>query len=173
IKRYPLARQRTARSRDLRNTTSRKPAVTRPVSARIDSKIGIKASTRGKGTRANGKSAQKATNNPMATASARRRAPSGADAVTRNASDASDALRSFTLLLRRSPKLAKPSPKTPSPSRWQGSREARLVQQSLSRRPRIHDRNTICHHRGAGPPRKTRSGSAEETNPAEWLHAAK
>src|SRR6267142_1515804 len=83
----PLARHRTARNRDLRNATSRKLTATRLIRASVDSKIGLKASLRGSGTRANGISAQKTTNKAMATASARRRAPGGAGAVTRNAFD--------------------------------------------------------------------------------------
>ncbi len=110
VKRYPLARPSTARNRDLRKATSRKLAATRLFSAKTDSKIELKASMRGKGMRANGISAQKTTNNAMATADARRRAPSGAGAVTRNAFDPLETLRSVTSLLRQQPNLAGKAP---------------------------------------------------------------
>ena len=100
VKRYPLARERTARNRDLRNARSREAAVNKVFTASIASKIGIEASIRGKGVRANGISAQKATNNAITTANARRRAPGSASVVTRNAFDPLDTLRSFTSLLR-------------------------------------------------------------------------
>ena len=100
VKRYPLARQRTARNRDLRNATSRKLAATRLIRASVDSKIGLKASLRGSGTRANGISAQKTENKAMATAGARRQAAGGAGSLTRNAFDPFGTLQLVTLLLR-------------------------------------------------------------------------
>src|SRR5208282_4038598 len=98
VKRYPLARQRTARIRDLRNATSSKLAVTKLISAKVASKVGIRASRRGIGTRINGATTQNATNSAMMTTSAPRLAPRDADAVTRSGSDTFDVRRSLIAL---------------------------------------------------------------------------
>jgi len=100
VNRYPLARERTARSRDLRNARNREAAVNKVFTASIVSEIGIIASIRDKEVRANGISAQKVKNNEITTANARRGAPRVASAVTTNAFDPVGTLRSFTSLFR-------------------------------------------------------------------------
>jgi hypothetical protein len=95
VNRYPAARRRTVRSRDLLNPTTRRPAVTKLLSATIESKTGIRGSIRGKGTRANGISRQNVANDAMTMASAHRVAVVGAGTIERNVLEWFDGLRSF------------------------------------------------------------------------------
>jgi hypothetical protein len=61
----------------------------------MESKIGIKVSIRGKGTRANGISRQKAAKDAMTIASAHRFAAGGAGTTERNVLEWFDGLRAF------------------------------------------------------------------------------
>jgi hypothetical protein len=100
VKRYPLARQRTAYNRDLRKPATKRLAVSKLFSASPVSKIVVKASKRGKGMRANGINAQNTTDKAPMIASVQRFKPGEAGVVARNVFDPVDKLRSFTSLLR-------------------------------------------------------------------------